>query len=617
MPAIDRDSANAEITYEPTAVQRRFDPPLRSIDPDRSHHWVRRLAPLIAARRWRFIVAMIAGIAGIVVQVAVPVIVRGAIDNGLESNINPYVFALVVLAFVRFGLSYVFRLRLFEVALGVEADLRTLIYEHLTRLSFEYYDRTQSGQIISRANSDIRSIQVLLSFGPLVLTSGLMFVLALVVMLTINVPLTIVAVALLPGVYVLGQRMREIVFPLSWVSQSRQAEISTIVDENVNGVRVVRSFTAEQREVTKLAASADRLRWSQMETIAARARYNPAIEALPRLGMAMVLLYGGWLAIDGQVSIGTLVAFNSYVIMMQVPFRMIGFLVLQYERAAASAQRIYEVLDEPVSVVDADDAVDLPEPPTRIEFSGVHFSYGSGEEVLRGVDLDIAPSETVAIVGRTGSGKSTIARLIGRYYDVDAGSVCLDGHDVRSLTLLSVRHHVGMIPDEAFLFSTSIHDNIAFGRPNASRAEVEVAARAARADGFIRDLGDGYDTVIGERGFTLSGGQRQRISIARTILEQPSILVLDDATSAIDVQVETAIHDALSEQLSATTTVLVAHRLSTIALADRVVLVEDGVIAASGTHEELLANDSRYAAVLADGAADDDRTDVDADSVAT
>ncbi len=600
MPAIDRDSATAEIIYEPVAVQRRFDPPRRSIDPNSSHHWVRRLAPLIAARRWRFIIAMIAGVGGLITQVAVPAIIGNAIDNGLRTNINPYVFTLILLAFLRVGFYYVFRLGLFQVSLGVEADLRTLIYEHLTRLSFDYYDRTQSGQIISRANSDIRSIQVLMSFGPLVATSGLMFLFAFAYMLTINVSLTLVAAALLPGVYVLGQRMRRLVFPLSWVSQSRQAEIATIVDENVNGVRVVRSFTAEQREVTKLAAAAERLKWSQIETIAARARYNPAIEALPRLSMAMVLVYGGWLAIEGQVSIGDLVAFSSYVIMMQVPFRMIGFLVLQYERAAASAQRIYEILDEPLSIVDSPGAEDLPAPPTRIEFRDVHFAYGSGEEVLRGINLKIEPSETIAIVGRTGSGKSTIARLIGRYYDVNSGSVRLDGIDVRSATLRSVRHHVGTIPDEAFLFSASIHDNIAFGRPGASRDEVVEAARSARADQFIRALDQGYDTVTGERGFTLSGGQRQRISIARTILERPSILVLDDATSAIDVQVEAAIHEALRDQLAATTTVLVAHRLSTIALADRVVLVEDGVITASGSHETLLATNPRYSAVLAD-----------------
>ncbi len=592
--------------YEPVAVEAKYEPPRHSIDPDRDHHWLRRLWPLLMARRGRFVVAMAASLIGLCVQVAVPAVVRSAIDVGISEGIGPYVAVLAVLAVVRFVLAYLSRYRLFQVALGVENDLRTLIYTHLTRLSFEYYDRTQSGQVISRANSDIRSIQVLLSFGPLVITSGLMFLVAFVFMLTIHVPLTLVAIALLPGVYVFGQRMRHIVFPLSWLSQARQAEVATIVDENLNGVRVVRSFAAEQREVTRLEEAAERLRWSQVAAVDARARFNPLIEALPRIGMALVLLYGGWLAIEGEVTIGTLVAFNSYVIMMQVPFRLVGFMVLQYERASASAQRIYEILDEPLTIVDAPDAIDFEVPPRRIEFSEATFGYNDSDDVLRGFDLSIEPGETVAIVGRTGSGKSTIARLIPRFYDVTDGAVGLDGIDVRDATLRSIRHHVGLIPDEAFLFSASIHDNIAFGRPHATREEVERAARDANAHEFITKLDDGYDTVTGERGFTLSGGQRQRIAIARTMLERPSILVLDDATSAIDVHVEAEIHRALHDQLSQTTTVLIAHRLSTIALADRVVLVVDGRVAADGTHEELLATEPRYTAVLADEDAMDD-----------
>jgi ATP-binding cassette subfamily B protein len=299
------------------------------------------------------------------------------------------------------------------------------------------------------------------------------------------------------------------------------------------------------------------------------------------------------------VSIGAIVAFNAYVVLLQAPFRFLSFILILAQRAAASAGRIFEVLDERATVTDRPGAVDLVDPAGAIDIEGVTFAYGSGEPVLRDFSLHVAPGETVAIVGRTGSGKSSVARLLTRFYDVSAGSVRLDGHDVRDLTLASVRHHVGLVLDDPFLFSASIHDNIAYARPDASRSDVERAARAAQADEFVRDLREGYDAVVGERGYDLSGGQRQRISIARTLLADPAVLVLDDATSAIDVQVEQQIHAALHEQLGTRTTILIAHRLSTIALADRVVLIDEGRVIADGTHAALMADEPRYAAVLA------------------
>jgi ATP-binding cassette subfamily B protein len=330
------------------------------------------------------------------------------------------------------------------------------------------------------------------------------------------------------------------------------------------------------------------------------------MENMPRLGLAMVLLYGGLLAIDGEVTVGTLFAFNAYVLLMQAPFRMLGFFLMLGQRARASAQRIFELLDEPVRITDKPGAVDLVEPIGDVEFEDVVFRYTpDGPAVLDGFSLHVRPGETVALVGATGSGKSTVARLLARFYEPEAGHVRVDGHDVDDLTLVSLRASLGIVLDEPFLFSTSVRDNIAYARPSAEELDVVAAAEAAQAHEFVSELGDGYEGVVGERGYTLSGGQRQRIAIARTLLAGPRVLVLDDATSAIDVQVEESIHRALRALLADRTTIVIAHRLSTIALADRVALLDGGRVVAEGTHVELLATEPRYAAVLASVVVDD------------
>ena len=585
----------------------RPTPTATHVDPDPSKGWFRRLLPVIRARRATFIMVLVTGLSGLALQVSVPMVLREAVDVAVDQRgggLEGHVLILVVMAAASFGLRFTYRYLLFGTACRIETDLRSQIYDHLTRLSFSYYDHMPAGEVISRANSDIRSIQLLLAFGPLAGLSAISFLMAFGFMLSIHVPLALVTVSTMPFVYVLGQRLRDQVFPLSWVTQGRMAEVAMVVDENINGTRVVKSFAAEYDQIALLSRVADRLRWSATALIEARARFNPLIEALPRLGMALVLLYGGHLVINGEIGVGSLLAFSAYVTMISVPFRMFGFVLLQAQRAAASALRIYEILDEKPAIVDMPGARPISDPRGRVEFRNVTFRYPGADNpespaVLDGFNLIVESGETVAIVGRTGCGKSTVARLLPRFYDVDVGAVLIDGTDVRDVSLASLRSHVNQVPDEAFLFSNTLHDNIAFGRPDAPRHEVLAAARVARADGFIGNLDDGFDEVVGERGYTLSGGQRQRISIARTVLANPAILILDDATSAVDVGTEEGIHQGLGDLLEGRTTIVIAHRLSTISLADRVVLMEGGRIVADGTHAHLLATEPRYRAIVA------------------
>ncbi len=588
--------------FEPVGVSALYSPPTAGIDPDRSKGWMKRLMPLIRAHRRTLILGVVTGVFALATQVAVPAAGRSAVDAAIAGDRQAlWIVAILIAAFGigRMVFGGVYRYQLFKLGWNVETDLRAIMYEHLTRLSFSYYDRTQSGQVISRANSDIRSVQLLLAFGPLISMNLLMFVMALGFMLYIHPWLALVALAPLPGVYWFGLKFRNQVFPMSWVTQARMADLATIVDENVNGTRVVKSFAAEERQIALLGRSAQRIQWANVEIANSRARWNPIIESLPRIGTAMVVLYGGWLAIEGQVSVGTLLAFSAYVIMLQVPFRMAGFVLMQGQRASAAAQRIYEILDEVPEIADAPGAVNLVAPDGRVAFKEVGFGYDPEAPVLTDFTLHIEPGERVAIVGRTGSGKSTVARLLDRFYDVNAGSVSIDDTDVRDVTLRSLRHTVGLVLDEPFLFSASVHDNIAYGRPGASRDEVVAAAQAAQAHGFVTELSEGYDTVVGERGYTLSGGQRQRIAIARTLLTNPKVLILDDATSAIDVTVEEAIHHGLRTLMANRTTIIIAHRLSTISLAERVVVLRDGRVANMGTHAELLATDPHYVEILA------------------
>ena len=606
MTALDHDLAVLAAggrAYEPSLPDGpAAPPPAGSIDPDASLGWWRRVLPLLLARKVRIISGLSCALGAMLAQIVAPRVLMAAIDRSLTartSPLGPYLLVLAALAVARGVLTFAYRTTLYRSAYALEYDLRTTMYEHLTRLSFSFYDQVQSGQLISRANSDIRSVQLFLTFMPIVALNLASFVVALAIMLSVSVPLTVVAVLPLPFVFVFGVKMRELLFPISWIVQSRTADVATIVEENVTGARVVKSFAAEPHQLDELGLAARRLRWASILQVDVRARYAPLMEGLPRAGLALVLFVGGWLAVSGSVTVGSIVAFSTYVVLLQAPFRTLGFIILLGQRAAASADRIYEILDTQPVVLDRPGAVDLVDPRGAVDLQDVTFRYGDGGPVLEHLDLHLAAGESVAIVGRTGSGKSTIARLLPRFYDVSDGAVLVDGHDVRDLTVRSLRASIGLVLDEPFLFSASVRDNIAYGRPDASDDAVRAAARAAGAETFIDGLPDGFATEVGERGYTLSGGQRQRVAIARTLLADPAILILDDATSAIDVQVEEEIHAALGVLMEGRTTLVIAHRTSTIALARRVVLLEGGRIEADGTHAQLMVDEPRYAEVLA------------------
>ncbi len=587
--------------------------PSPGLNPDRSLGWIRRILPVFGRQRRVFAAAVAAGLAVVAATVAVPIVIGRGVDAAAAGDdLSHWVLALASLAAARFILGFVYRYGLFRSAHRLDADLRNLVYERLTELSFSYWDRTQTGQVISRANSDIRSIQLLFAFAPLVATQMVMLVMGTVAMVVLSLPLTLVAMAPLPLVLYVGIRLRNRVFPLSWVTQARMADLATIVDENIQGAQIVRTFAQEHNQTRTLARSARRLRWAGTATADARARHAPIMEALPRLGLALVLLVGGLLAIDGRVAVGDIVAFNAFVLIMAAPFRMIGFVMIQWQRASAAAQRVFEILDESPEITERPDAVPLAEPAGRVELDDVTFTYklgaytanagatGGGTRVIEDFSLAVEPGETVAVVGRTGSGKSTIARLLPRFYDVDRGTVRIDGIDVRDLRLSDLRRAVTVVTDDPFLFATSVRDNVAFARPDADEASVAVALVDAAAGGFVTSMPSGTDTELGERGSTISGGQRQRLAIARALLADPAVLVLDDATSAIDSEVEERIHTALRERRSHRTTILIAHRLSTIALADRVVFIAAGRVAATGSHRHLLATVPEYALVLTD-----------------
>lgn len=573
------------------------------------------MLPVLKSHSKSFYLFIGLSFASSILQILAPNLINNAITAIRDSakthvhvTVGGYAMELVVIAVFAGVTGIISRYFMYRTAYDIEFDLRNLIYEHLSTLSFGFYDRVQSGQLISRANSDIRSVQMYTTFAPLILVQCSIGVVAFAFMVYYSPLLALVALAMMPMLYRVGVRMRNMMFPISWVIQSRLAGVATVVDENVNGVRVVKAFAQEEAELRKLAGAAKKVEWAYIKDADIRGHFTPIVQNLPQIGLSLVLGVGGWFVINGTLQLGELLAFNLYFAMLQAPFMMLGQLVMMGQRAKASAERIFEILDETEDVIEKPGADDLDVPEGRVSFRHVNFAYGDNEPIFTDLSFELEAGEAVALVGETGSGKSTVARLLTRFYDVTGGSVEIDGQDVRDVTLGSLRSAVGVVQDEPFLFSVSIRDNIAYGRPDAPLEQVEAAARAANAHEFIVKLPDGYDTVVGERGYTLSGGQRQRVAIARTLLLNPPVLVLDDATSSIDVHVEQEIHAALSTLLERRTTLVIAHRLSTISLASRVILIDGGKVAATGTHQQLMATVPLYSEVLARTALDADDT---------
>ena len=614
----DRPARTSSRAPEPPSPgPSRYAAPKAQIGDDQSATWLRRALPIVKAHSLMLGTALVLSFVGLILMVQIPKLLNDAFAKSLIARTTPlshYVWWIAILTVVSFVTGYYARVLLFKSAFRIEFDLRNLIFEHLSKMSFGFYDTAQTGQLISRANSDIRSVQMYLTFGPSIIVQCMIGVVAFGYMLTLSVPLALLSIAVTPLVYVSGMRMRAQMFPVSWLIQARMADLATIVDENINGVRVVKSFAAEPHELKELTKASDKLSWAYIKDADLRGRYSPWMIVMPSLAMVILLLFGGYFVIHGSIQYGVILADSAYIFMIQAPFQMVGMLIMMGQRSKASSQRIYEILDTPAEIVDAPDAVAIVECHGEVHFDNVSFAYAPGApEILSNFTLHMHAGETVAIVGRTGCGKSTVARLLPRFYDVTAGSIAIDGVDVQHSTLASLRHHIGIVVDEPFLFSASIRDNIAYGRPDASDEEVIAAAKAAGADGFIRHLEYGYDTVVGERGYTISGGQRQRVAIARALLVNPPILVLDDATSAVDVKTEMRIHEALEELMRDRTTLIIAHRLSTISLADRVVLMEDGRIVADGTHLELMETSPLYVEILHQTIAVDDAVEPDLD----
>jgi ATP-binding cassette subfamily B protein len=537
----------------------------------------------------------------------IPLLQRTIVDNVIvthKDSIWPLAIALLAVAVANFGFTFMRRWAGGRLSLDVQHDLRTQMLGALSRLDGARQDEIHTGQLVSRSISDINMIQSLLSFLPITLGSALLFAVSIVIMLFLSPLLTLVALAVAPALWFIALRSRRKLFPASWHAQQQAGEVAAIVDETVGGVRVVKGFGQEDQEVERMEGASAALYSSRVRLARLMARFNPALEAVPTLGQVGVLALGGWLAIRGNITLGTFLAFSSYLAQMAGPVRMLTALVTIGQEARASVIRVLEVIDSRPVISDRPGAQALAADATGIEFDDVRFGYVPSEPVLRGLSLQVAPGETMAVVGTSGSGKSTLSLLLPRFYDVSEGAVRVGGQDVRDVTESSLRASIGLVMEESFLFSDTVRSNIAYGRPDATDEQVLAAARAAEADEFIRELPDGYDTVIGEQGLTLSGGQRQRVALARALITDPRLLLLDDATSAIDPRLEAEIHATLHRVMQGRTTLLIAHRRSTLNLADRIAVLDGGRVADVGTQEELTERSPLFRLLLS-GPGDD------------
>jgi ABC-type multidrug transport system fused ATPase/permease subunit len=546
--------------------------------------------------------------AAIGMSVLIPLLIAQAINaikDHDKPDLLPLALAIVGAGALRLGLTVIRRLVAGKVSLAVEFDLRQTFYAHLQKLDLGFFDSHQTGQLMSRATVDLQSIRFFLGYGLVFITQSLLtIVLASIVMLAINPLLALLALAPAPFVVYAASRYNRVSRPALQEVQQRIAELTAEAEENVSGIRIVKAFAREEHQLHRFQRAVARVFDQSIYSTRLQAFFSPLIGFLPQVGIALVLLVGGRQVISGSLSLGGFVAFYTYVGMLAGPMRMLGVAMGMAQRAIASGNRMFEIIDREPSIQSAPDAPPLPVGGGKVELRGVTLSYDGSAPALSGVDLRVEAGKTIALVGPSGAGKTSMVGLIARLYDPSEGSVLVDGADIRTVDVGSLRSQIAFVADDSFLFTASVAENIAYARQEATLEEIEAAARRAQADGFIRELPDGYGTRVGERGLTLSGGQRQRIAIARALLADPRILILDDATSSVDATTEEAIKSGLGEAMVGRTTFIIAHRLSTVSLADEVVVLDRGRIVDRGTHEELLAGCGFYREIADHGLAD-------------
>jgi ATP-binding cassette subfamily B protein len=554
---------------------------------------------------------VLAGLVWTVTRVLIPILTALAINDGIvhhePSRLAGWCTAILLLGAVSAACSGLRRYWAFTVAYRVETDLREDMFSNLARLDFRFHDRARTGQLMARAATDLQQINQFVVMIPITIANLVTILSVTGILFYINPVLAVIALACLPILNVAAKRYSTVVHPVSLALQEELSGLSAVAEEAVSGIRALKGFGAEATLAQKLSRQASRIFDRIMQLARIQAFFNPLLDVLPALSLAFVLWYGGYAVIHHELSVGALLAFNLYVVMLVGPLQMVGQIIAQGQRAVASSERVSEVLTAEPLIRHEPGSTPLPEGNGTLDLQDVTFSYEPGSHpVLAAFHLHVEPGESVALVGATGSGKSTIARLLPRFYDPDSGRILLDGHDLTKIDLRELRRAVAVVFEETFLFSSSVADNIAFAEPDAPFDQVVQAARLAGADEFITGLPDGYDTLLGERGLSLSGGQRQRLALARAILADPRVLVLDDATSSVDATKEHEIRDALKEVMRSRTTIVIAHRPATIALAGRVVLLDGGRIVAQGTHDDLLASSAAYREVLAQGEARDE-----------
>ena len=557
-----------------------------------------RLLTFLRPYRWSLVVSIVLAVGSPAAAVAIAFLTGSALERAITGGDRNRLWLLAGLV-LAVGLARALlmmgrRLISGRQALGVEFDLRNGLYAKLLRLSFGFYDRHQTGQLMSRATVDLQSVRFFLGYGLIFFFQHVITIVGVTAVMFVTEPkLALAATAVTPLIVVLAYRYSAVSHPVLRDVQQRMADVATVAEENIVGVHVVKSFAQERNELDKFAERSERVFRRSVDANRQRAIYVPLLSFLPLVAQAAVLLVGGRMVANGQLGFSSFFAFNVLTLMLVMPLRMLGMWIGQAQRATASGERIFEVMDEPEEIADRPDALELPSGEGRVRFEDVDFAYGS-RAVLEGIELELEPGRTVAFIGHTGSGKTTLASLVPRFYEVTRGRLTVDGADVRDVRLASLRRAIGIVSQDPFLFSATVRENIAFGAPDATDADVERAARLAQAHEFIQALPDGYDTVIGERGITLSGGQRQRVAIARALVIDPRILILDDATASVDATTEARIRIALREVMKGRTTIIIAHRLSTIALADELVVLDGGRIAARGTHDELIETSPVY-----------------------